>query len=635
MYCTSRYLILLLLLMSLAELGFSHTDKYRCMWREDPATTMVIGWNQISGRNPVLYFGMEDQGKRVDAYPFSQAPDRVLFTKGMNNHYVRLAGLEPSTVYYFVIADNEGVSRRMSFRTAPDNPYERLSIIAGGDSRNHRNARVNANKIVGKIRPHFVLFGGDMTGGDNATQWKNWMDDWQHTISVDGRLTPIVPARGNHEYSNRTIVDLFDVKNSNVYYGLNFGGELLRIYTLNSLIASGGEQADWLARDLKRYAYQRWKIAQYHFATRPHTRRKSERKDQWRNWSKLFFEHGVQLVVESDAHVVKWTYPIRPSTGIGSEEGFIRDDDRGTVYVGEGCWGAPVRRSDDDKKWTRNSGSFNQFKWIFVDEDKIEIRTIMTDNGDEIGALNDDDRFSIPYNLKLWEPSNGALVTIPARPPHAGFRPLAQANSSDQYQQYPVAYSVPARPQIEVPQFTYTFKEQKQQLLLRWSSRSEPGTGLIYELQRSLGQEPFITVAKIEGQGNKSNQYEIVDPTLDVIKDAQVRYRLRHNLAGRMPQTLVVDIEELQQAQLWAKYKPLHPDPATKLLKVKYAIDAPSEVKIELVDVQQQVISKTAFQNRSSGRYQQSIDMRQVPVGRYLLTIRSGDEVIDRFQVLN
>ena len=35
-----------------------------------------------------------------------------------------------------------------------------------------------------------------MTGGDSNREWKEWLDDWQLTIGQDGRMTPIVPARG-------------------------------------------------------------------------------------------------------------------------------------------------------------------------------------------------------------------------------------------------------------------------------------------------------------------------------------------------------------------------------------------------------------------------------------------------------
>jgi len=388
------------------------TDKYRCMWRNDPATTMTIGWNQVSGANPTLYYDIYDHGVDAQAYSWSQNPDRTVKAKGMNNQFVRLNGLQPNTIYYFMIVDSEGISTRMSFRTAPDHPYERLSIVAGGDSRNHRTGRKNANKLVSKLRPHCVMFGGDMTGSDKAREWKYWFDDWQFTIGQDGHLTPLIVARGNHEYANNSITDLFDVENPKVFYALNLGGNLLRVYTLNSLIASGGDQAEWLKSDLSRNENMIWKFAQYHFAIRPHTRAKGEQNGQYKNWAVPFHQYGVNMVVESDAHVVKTTWPIRPTKETGSEQGFIRDDENGTVYIGEGCWGAPLRRNNDDKKWTRNSGSFNQFKWIFVSQDDIEVRTVETNNADEVGEVTANDIFSAPANLKIWSPSNGPVLRI-------------------------------------------------------------------------------------------------------------------------------------------------------------------------------------------------------------------------------
>ena len=239
------------------------TDRYRCMWQDDPATTMVIGWDQQSGHSPVVYYDLVNWGTDIFSYNFSKEVDNRVQAKGMNNYFARLTNLHPNTVYYFIIKDSEGLSRRLSFKTAPDNSSIPLSIIAGGDSRNHRTARRNANMTVAKLRPHCVMFGGDMTGGDDARGWQGWMDDWQHTIAEDGRMTPIIPARGNHEESNQSILDLFDIKFSNLYYGLTMGGDMLRIYTLNSLIATGGDQKEWLARDLSRNDYVKWKFAQY------------------------------------------------------------------------------------------------------------------------------------------------------------------------------------------------------------------------------------------------------------------------------------------------------------------------------------------------------------------------------------
>ena len=71
------------------------TEKYRVMWREDPSTTMVIGWNQRSGFSPMVYLDAVDYGQEYSRYRFSKAPDQVVALKGMNNHFVRLRGLQP------------------------------------------------------------------------------------------------------------------------------------------------------------------------------------------------------------------------------------------------------------------------------------------------------------------------------------------------------------------------------------------------------------------------------------------------------------------------------------------------------------------------------------------------------------
>jgi len=303
------------------------------------------------------------------SYSYAHEVDSQNDYAGMQNKFARLEGLLPNTVYFFVIVDSEGVS----------NSNERISIIAGGDSRNYREARQSANKMVAKLHPHMVMFGGDMTGGDNPKQWMQWMNDWQLT-------------------------------------SIPIGGNLAQLYTLNSLIAANGEQAEWLEQELisnHREVY--WQLAQYHFATRPHTKRKAERNNQMNYWSKLFYKYGVDLVVESDAHVVKTTYPLKPSRGSGSEQGFVRDDNRGTVYVGEGCWGAPLRPNDDDKNWTRASGSFNQFKWMFIDKEGIEVRTVLTDTADKVGDECFYDRFCVPSGIGIWNPPTGDVLYIDQR----------------------------------------------------------------------------------------------------------------------------------------------------------------------------------------------------------------------------
>lgn len=394
----------------------ARTARYRVMWRGNPATTMVIGWDQVTGSSPRLYYDTKDHGVNTNQYAFSEPPHHIVDAKGMNNHFVRLQGLQPNTIYYFVIADSDGTSQRYSFRTAPDRPDVPISIVAGGDSRNYRAARRYANRMVGKLRPTFVLFAGDMTGGDSGAEWIVWLNDWQESFGTDGRIFPIVVARGNHESSNRSLLQIFDVARPELYYAHTFGGSLLRVYTLNSMIAVGGNQRNWLEADLQRNGSSvRWRMAQYHHAIRPHTRGKSEKDQQMLHWAPLFFAYQMDLVLESDSHTVKWTYPIKPSRGAGSDEGFIRDDENGTVYIGEGCWGAPLRNNDDAKSWTRASGSFNQFKLIFVSQERMEVRTVLTDQAERATALSEDQRFVLPPDFPIWQPPNGSVITLVPR----------------------------------------------------------------------------------------------------------------------------------------------------------------------------------------------------------------------------
>ena len=390
---------------------FASNGRYRLILTDNPATTIMIGWDQISGENPTVYYGTIDNETDWSAYAFSKEIDRLIDFKGMQNTFAKLSNLTPETNYYFVIKDSESVSERFWFKTAP-NTNKKLSFIAGGDSRNNRIPRQNANKLVSKIKPTAIFFGGDMTSGDSDNEWREWLDDWQLTTATDGRMFPILPARGNHEFSNNSIYNLFNTASPKAYYAISFGKNLYTLYTLNSEIPCGGYQYQWLKKDLEKNN-SIWKSAQYHKPMRPHVSGKPEGNDEYQNWATLFYNQQVRLIFESDSHDVKTTWPIRPClTRINCEEGFIRDDANGSVYVGEGGWGAPLRTSDDAKTWTRDSGSFNQFKWICVSENQIIVKTVVIENPIGVNENNNDSICELPEGLNIWKPSNGEAVII-------------------------------------------------------------------------------------------------------------------------------------------------------------------------------------------------------------------------------
>jgi acid phosphatase type 7 len=389
----------------------AETRFVRAVFNSDASKAITIIWDQKSGANQVLLY---DTILPTDFnFRFSASVSVSRQAKGMNNQIVRLNGLNSNTRYYFCIKDSEGYSRIYHTSTTPGNPDSPLSFIAGGDSRDRRVVRQKANSLVPKLVAHAVLFNGDFIGIDIEKQWLDWFEDWELSTGEDGRITPLVVTRGNHEITNKVFVDLFDVPHKKVFYSTTFGGDLLHIVSLNSEIIKFGQQKIFLRSALKEHKDYIWQIAQYHRPIRSHVGHKKEMETQYRNFVPLFEKYpNLKLCLENDSHTCKTTWPIVSDKGLGSEEGFKRDDAKGIVYVGEGCWGAPLRAADDLKCWTRDAEAINQFNWIFVSKDKIEVRTVKYENAAVVGQLTEETRFTMPDNIDLWNPSNGAVVII-------------------------------------------------------------------------------------------------------------------------------------------------------------------------------------------------------------------------------
>lgn len=407
------------------------SDKYRLAWNDDPTTTMTIIWDQLKESDSRVHYGKEDFGRDFEKYSFTQEPTRKLLNSyEMNTHYAELKNLEPDQNYYFVIKDGFGVSKRFYFKTAPDKP-QAFTFIGGGDTKSFEESYLAgqaSNKMVAKLSPLFVLFNGDFNSGDGTypDRWHQWLRDWDTlTTTPQGRKIPIVAGPGNHENGDKTILNkIFNVPfqysdTTNIFYSLSFGGDFAHIIVLNSQLEVGGKQREWLEKDLEKNKKSPFKVVGYHKPFRPHSARHREADYQYDQWAQLFYDYSVSLSFDADSHISKITYPLKPSTDEGSFEGFIKDEVNGTVFAGEGSWGAHPRTNDDDKPWTLQSGSFNQIKWVHVKPENgssvsLEIFTVITatydeeDNlslhVDEVEALTEDDLFRVPKNINLFNP---------------------------------------------------------------------------------------------------------------------------------------------------------------------------------------------------------------------------------------
>lgn len=418
------------------------SDKYRLVWVDSPATNITVAWDQHELNNPVVMFDTNDHGRDFWKYKKSKAADRVLDKYDMTTHFAKLTDLEPDQKYYFIIKDDGGVSDRYWFRTAPDKP-KAFTFIAGGDTKSEDEpleAGRATHRLTAKLKPLFVMFNGDFCSGNGTVpeRWHTWLKDWHElTTTPDGRMIPIFPVHGNHENGDHANLNYIfnapyqDNDSSKIFYSTSFGGNFFHIIALNSSVDEGGSQREWLENDLKTHKDFSFKIAGYHKPFWPHTSSKAENEYQYNQWAHLFYDYGLDISMDGDSHMSKITYPLRPdSTSADSYMGFVRDDEKGTMFLGEGSWGAFPRAIDDDKPWTIKSFRGNQVKWIHVLPkegnlpDRMDIYTVVSATYDEdenqtlydadVPSLSEDNVFDIPENIHMVENGEyGKVIKYP------------------------------------------------------------------------------------------------------------------------------------------------------------------------------------------------------------------------------
>ncbi len=214
---------------------------------------------------------------------------------------------------------------------------------------------------------------------------------------------------------------------------------MMRVYTLNSEITSGGTQAAWLSGDLAANKDRvRHLIVSYHACIRPHTSSKTPQTGQYDAWAKVFYDNGVDLVIENDSHVMKRTQPIKPfitTDPTDLTQGYIAapTDPKAAVYVGEGCWGAPLKAADKSYPWTLASARFNGFEYYQVTWESIVLRTVKIQTVDVVVETTEANPFVLPAGITLWDTPPGhrhahhprgrrPAVTLKRLPSHAGLQ---------------------------------------------------------------------------------------------------------------------------------------------------------------------------------------------------------------------
>ncbi len=309
------------------------------VWHADPAHQALIAWTtEDAGSASVVHFDVESHAGDPNAY--ANAMNLVTTGEysdgGQFYHHAVLDGLEPSTRYYFAVETDGFISEERWFVSGPEDDRP-IRLLYGGDSRSDsENRRAMNDRIAALVDedPNTIalVHGGDyINDGDDWSQWAEWLYDHQNVVTADGRMLPIVPARGNHEAGAEIYNEVFGFPGGaeTNYWTMGIGPQI-RFVQLDSNVSHGGDQRDFLEQELQAAQDSRWILANYHRPAFPAVKSPGDALVQW---VPLFEQYNADLVCESDGHVLKRTVPIRNG----------EMDPTGIVYVGEGGLGVSQR----------------------------------------------------------------------------------------------------------------------------------------------------------------------------------------------------------------------------------------------------------------------------------------------------
>ena len=362
----------------MASVSGDGPSQWRVIWTKEPSTKATISWTTAKkGKDHKVRYGIRSEGKFKEGGMVREAQRSGAYSgaKGEYYHHARISGLKPSTTYDFEIESDGKKSPVMHFTTAPSDDRE-FRLLFGGDSRTGVLARGQVNLLMADLAENddqLIAFahGGDyIVSGKSWSQWSKWLSQHELTVTKSGKVLPIIPTRGNHD-GGPLYDEIFDTPGGS---GKNYFHTMISpkvaLVTLNSEISAGGEQQAWLAQTLFDLRPKvRWLLAEYHRPVWPAVKSPGKAK---KFWVPLFEKFNMDLVVESDGHVIKRTVPIRNE----------KEDPTGIVYVGEGGLGVPQRKPKTDRWYLQKpgmSGAGHHVMRVSFSKEKLDYEVVLLD----------------------------------------------------------------------------------------------------------------------------------------------------------------------------------------------------------------------------------------------------------------
>jgi hypothetical protein len=302
-------------------------------WAGDPAKSISIQWRT----SPSVTAGAAAYVRRADSVDTASVPWKFVYAdcrtiaQAMNWHTARLAGLQPSTDYFYVVGDGrrEGWSEPRLFRTGPA-AAERFCFVYMGDAQEGMASWGVLQRAALQRRPdaRFFIMAGDLVDlGNDLYHWQSFL---KHGAEVYSRR-PVMPCVGNHECIKngpamyRQMLDLPlngpPGVESERAYAFTYGDALFVVLDSN---LSAQSQTAWLTQCLGA-SRATWKFAMFHhpaYSSDPTQDHASLRAA----WVPVFDRYHVDLVFQGHEHAYMRTYPLR-----GGER--VAGPAEGTIYL--------------------------------------------------------------------------------------------------------------------------------------------------------------------------------------------------------------------------------------------------------------------------------------------------------------
>ncbi len=189
--------------------GTQRVNGLHVQFGADASSEMVVSWHT---RQPVARAKVQ-VGRRPGEYERTLLAQPVSYTDAKSGqtvyaYHAHIAGLRPSTKYFYAAGHDGAEAEYGSFETGPAG-RQRFTFTSFGDQGTPTVDATNPNMGspaaadttagVESLRPLFHLFNGDLSYANLANdRVRTWNDFWANN-SRSARYRPWMPAPGNHE----------------------------------------------------------------------------------------------------------------------------------------------------------------------------------------------------------------------------------------------------------------------------------------------------------------------------------------------------------------------------------------------------------------------------------------------------